>query len=87
VNDYFLDVEYRKGYFKALMDVNNFLDTHSNVMKHYRLNNSKNLKMLFKAMLEGQDALMKYGEHADIHVTWDKNDPRKVISMSIKPMK
>lgn len=46
---------YRQGYIKALIDVKNYVDSHSHVMKHYKLYNSKKLPMLLQAFIDNAD--------------------------------
>jgi hypothetical protein len=45
--------------------------------------------MLFKALLDGRDALREAGENADFYVPCDKDDLRKVKYLRIgeKPIK
>lgn len=46
---------YRQGYIKALIDVKNYVDSHSHVMKHYKLYNSKKLPMLLQAFIDNAE--------------------------------
>jgi hypothetical protein len=82
-NNYFLDAAYHKGYFKALLDVNNFFEKYAEPIKDFRLNNSKGARQILKALLDGRDALMEYGESADFTIVCDKGNLRTVKSLFI----
>jgi hypothetical protein len=82
-NNYFLNVAYRNGYFKDLLDVKNIFDRHDESLKHRHLYNIKGMRMLTKALLDGRDTLMEYGGMADFTTVHDKNDPRKVKNLFI----
>jgi hypothetical protein len=83
--DYYTDVVYRKGYFKAVVDIRNFLDRYEGTIKMFRLGNSKGLKMLSKALLDGRDVLRERGDAADLCIVTDKDNWRKVKSLRIEP--
>jgi hypothetical protein len=78
MGNYFLDTAYRNGYLKSLLDVNNFWDKYADTIKSFRLSNNEGVKRILKALLDGRDALMKYGENADFTIVCDKDIPRKV---------
>lgn len=84
-NDYSFDTNYRKGYFKALLDTNNFFEEYSQTIKDFRLNNINGLKKILKALLDGREYMMKYGYHVDFTIVCDKNNIRDVKNLYVGP--
>lgn len=52
---------YRQGYLKALMDVKDYLDYHSESLKHNRAFNSKKIPLLCQAFIDYHEVMMTYG--------------------------
>jgi hypothetical protein len=82
-SDYYLDVAYRKGYFKALLDINNFFAKNTCTLKDFRLNNSKGIKQVLKALLDGRDFMIEYGENVDFTLVCAKDNVHKVKDIVI----
>lgn len=62
---------YRQGYFKALLDVKNYFDSHSEVLKHYKMYNAKKIQLLLEAFLENVDLMIICGDHIDLKLSAD----------------
>lgn len=58
--------DYENGYRKALEDVVNWIERHSESLKHSKLNNRNGIIRLMKAMWSNCDVMMKYGENTEI---------------------
>lgn len=68
---------YRQGYIKALIDVKNYVDSHSHVMKHYKLYNSKKLPMLLQAFIDNADEMIAMGDMIELTLTFDQKSIKK----------
>lgn len=84
-NDYSVNESYSKGYFKALLDIYNFLDEYSASIKRYRLNNIKGLKKLLSAFISKKDDMIKWGHNVDLIIMPDKENPRVIKELRIGP--
>lgn len=67
---------YRQGYFKALLDIKNYFDTHTNSLKHLKMYNSKKIPLLLQAFVENADEMMMWGEDIDLKLS---NDGKSVF--------
>lgn len=63
-----LDGQYNAGYIKALIDVKNFFEDHSEAMKACRLNNQKGISALLKFILENHEELRETGDIENVIV-------------------
>jgi hypothetical protein len=61
-------VGYSKGYFKALLDMRNWLDDHSDSMKTFRLNNCAGLKSIVQYFLDHHYEAQMYGGYLEVHL-------------------
>ena len=57
---------YRGGYIKALIDIKNYVDSHSESMKRYKLYSAKNLPILLQAFIDNADEMIAMGDMAEI---------------------
>lgn len=57
---------YRSGYFKALLDVKNYFDSHSNVLKHLRMYSSKKIPSLLQAFIDNRERMILEGDDVEI---------------------
>jgi len=58
------NANYRHGYFKALLDMSNYIDNHSECLKPYKSKKLDVIHSIIKYLLENADVLdefMKYG--------------------------
>lgn len=62
---------YRQGYFKALLDVKDYFDYHSESLKHNRMFNSKKIPLLCQAFIDYHETMMTYGG-SDLELTLTK---------------
>lgn len=60
--------EYRKGYFKALLDAAEWLENHSEELKYTLMNSTKGATACLKAMAQQLPEMLKYGRTAKIKV-------------------
>jgi guanylate kinase len=86
-SDYYFDTGYRKGYFKALLDINNFFDNYSEMIKYHRLNNSKRIKQVLQAILEGREFMLEYGADVDFILVRDKANQHTIKDIFIDAYK
>jgi hypothetical protein len=82
-NDISFDPSFRHGYFRALLDANGFFERHSDIIKKYHLNNIKGMTRLLKALLDGRDAMMKFGPYVDFTVVCSKDKPHIIKDLYI----
>lgn len=68
IKDNFL---YRQGYFKALLDVKNYFDKHSESLKHNKMYNSKKIPLLLQAFLDNADELIMWGDEIELVLSKD----------------
>ena len=66
-----MDFSYRQGYFKALLDVKNYFDTHSDNLKYLKMYNSKKIPLLLQAFLDNVDTMIIWGEHIELKLSKD----------------
>lgn len=62
---------YRKGYFKALLDVKNYFDKHSESLKCLKMYNSKKLPLLLQAFIDNADELIMWGDEIELKLSKD----------------
>jgi hypothetical protein len=62
-------VGFRKGYFKALLDVCNFWDDRSNFIKYLRLTSHSKVGFVLRKLLENRERFMQAGIDVDIVIT------------------
>lgn len=62
MNEFGYSFEYREGYFKALVDVCNFFEKYHELFASSRYYNKNKLPRILKALSEGSDLLMIYGD-------------------------
>jgi hypothetical protein len=60
------NVQYEKGYLKALIDIKNLFEARSDSMKHLRLNNSKGISRIMSAVIENRREFMESGGDSKI---------------------
>lgn len=68
---------YRQGYIKALIDVKNYVDNHSCVMKQWKLYSSKKLPMLLQAFIDNADEMIAMGDMIELTLTFDHKSIKK----------
>lgn len=66
-----MNFSYRQGYFKALFDVKNYFDTHSETLKYLKMYNSKKIPLLLQAFTENADMMMLYGDTIELKLSKD----------------
>ena len=68
IKDNFL---YRQGYFKALLDVKNYFDKHSESLKCLKMCNSKKIPLLLQAFIDNADEMMMWGDEIELKLSKD----------------
>ena len=63
---------HRQGYFKALVDVKNWFDQHSETLKCNKMYNKKGISLMLNAFLNNMDTFMKYADFTEFIVNTDK---------------
>lgn len=59
---------FEKGYFKALLDVKNYFDTHSDSLKINKMYNSKNIPKLLQAFIDNRERMILEGDSVEIKI-------------------
>ena len=54
-----------KGYFHAMLDINNWFEQHSDTLKFDKMYNKKGIHSILQAMLNNTDIMQKYGEFTE----------------------
>lgn len=67
---------YRQGYIKALLDVKNYFDKHSDALKYNKMYNSKKIPLLLQAFVENADEMIMWGEDIELMLS---NDGKSVF--------
>ena len=62
---------YRQGYFKALLDVKNYFDEHSESLKHLKMYNSKKIPLLLQAFIDNADEMIMWGDEIELELSKD----------------
>lgn len=75
--DYVLG-EYRKGYFKALVDVKNFVERFVPFLKRYKAFNQRGIIMFLQFLIDNSDEFMTYGEFFEMYAVMSA-DMKKFI--------
>ena len=70
---YYLNFEYKQGYFKALVDVKNYFDSHSEMLKCYKMYNAKKLPVLFQAFIDNYQKMIYEGDSIEITIKGGAN--------------
>lgn len=63
---------YRGGYCKALLDVKNYFDSHSDTLKRLRMYNSKKIPLLLQAFIDNADRMMLEGDDIELKLEVEK---------------
>lgn len=71
-----LDGLFIRGYTKALLDVQNFFESHSEALSTYKLFNKNGVTAILKFLIENRDELREYGNIEEILV---RKEPKKII--------
>ena len=61
-----MNYSYASGYFKALVDVKNYFDSHSDMLKCLRMYNSKKIPLLLQAFIDNSDRMMVEGDAIEL---------------------
>lgn len=72
---------FRGGYLKALLDVKNYFDSHSDYLKYERMFNSKKIPLLLQAFIDNADRMMIEGDQ--IELVFVKNKDTKEMKIVI----
>jgi hypothetical protein len=71
-----LDGSFIRGYTKALLDIQNFFESHSEALSTYKLFNKNGVTAILKFLIENRDELREYGNIEEILV---RKEPKKII--------
>lgn len=74
--------EYRKGYFKAILDMKNFLESHTVVLKHEKINNAAGIIAILCCILTDLPKFMETAETTEFIVSKDVNNhyPKVIVT-------
>ena len=62
---------YRQGYFKALLDVKNYFEKHSESLKHNKMYNAKKIPLLLQAFIDNADEMIMWGDEIELMLSKD----------------
>lgn len=64
---------FRSGYTKALLDIKDYFEYHSESLKHNKVYNSKVIPTLINSLIENRDEMMRIGgKNLELILTKDK---------------
>lgn len=64
---------FRSGYTKALLDIKDYFEYHSESLKHNKAYNSKVIPTLINSLIENRDEMMRIGgKNLELILTKDK---------------
>jgi hypothetical protein len=69
-----LNGDYNRGYAKALIDVQNFLESHSEAMKYNKLYSHKGISAVLSALIQNREELRETGTVDDLIAKKDKKN-------------
>ena len=72
IENFMKSVDYENGYKKALSDVKNYIQKHSDTMKLNKLTNCKGFIKLLSAMAKYWNEMLTHGENASFVLTNEK---------------
>lgn len=75
INSY--EMGFRKGYFKALLDEENWFSEHSDSLKYHKMYNAKMIPKVLHALVDGRESLMKTG---DAEIVYNKKNETVSVS-------
>lgn len=67
---------YEHGYHKALMDVCDWFERHSADLKYNKAYTGKRMPIILKALRDGHEKLMQYGDYCGMWVDKDWKEAR-----------
>lgn len=74
-----LDDNFIKGYTKALLDIQNFYERHSDSLQLYRLYTRKATTEIIRFLIENREELREIGDITNIIVNKDKSGNVRII--------
>lgn len=69
-----LSGDYNRGYTKALIDVQNFFESHSEAMKYNKLYSCKGISAVLSALIQNHEEFRETGTVDDLIVKKDKKN-------------
>lgn len=71
--------DYNNGYKKALIDVINWFDKHSDAMRYNHFYNRKGIHFILSALLEYSDVFQDFGDCTELTIHKEPNGELKII--------
>ena len=65
-NSFLLFTEKRRYYLECLSDIQNYLDTHSESIKRFKMNNMKGLSRIIRLLIEHVDSFAEMGDMIEL---------------------
>lgn len=75
---------YRNGYAKALLDVKNWFERHSQSLKWCKMYNSKNIEMILSAISQNAEAFQEFGDDTAVFFKCDPKNKNKITEVFVK---
>lgn len=82
MSNYFIDKVYHDGYFKALLDVKNWYENHSEIIKYYKLSNYNGILLILNKLIEKRNELMEYAEDIEIIIKPEEMLKKKIMKLN-----
>lgn len=76
MTDFIQYCNYKNGYNKALSDVFNWFEKHSESLKFHKMYNNKSILALLKCMSNNSESMLELGEDCDFII---KKDGKSII--------
>ena len=69
IRNFLQERDFEHGYAKAIIDITNYIEHHSETLKTNKLMNRKGILLLLKAMYENRETFLEVGEDINFILT------------------
>lgn len=80
IRNFLESCDYEYGYTKAVSDIKNYLESHSETLKWHKMNNLKGICEILSLFEKEHDTLLKYGP--DIEVIVNYEGKKRILSVN-----
>ena len=74
IRNFLKECDYDNGYRKAISDIKNWFDIHSNSLKYNKCYNEKSISAILSAMEQNSEVMLKYADFAEFIIYKDKKN-------------
>ena len=80
IRNFLESCDYEQGYSKAVSDIKNYLESHTETLKWHNMSNLKGICELLSLFEKERDMLIKYG--SDIEVIAEYSGKKRILSIN-----